>query len=91
MGWNGKIAKFKKFEVETKKQKLTEIEKKQHTSKMGKSRDLRLDEQVDEMYIYIFETGGKSLARLSQESQNLSKLTSPSTTEDFALSFENNF
>ena len=49
MGRNGKIAKFKKFEVEPKKQKLTEIEKKQHTSKMGKSRDLRSNEQLDEM------------------------------------------
>jgi hypothetical protein len=49
MGLNGKIAKFTKFEVEPKKQKLTEIEKKQHSSKMGKSRDLRLDEQLDEM------------------------------------------
>ena len=49
MGLNGKIAKFKKFEVEPKKQKLTEIEKKQHSSKTGKSRDLRLDEQLDEM------------------------------------------
>ena len=43
------MAKFKKFEVEPKKQKLTEIEKKQHSSKTGKSRDLRLDEQLDEM------------------------------------------
>ncbi len=91
MGWNGKKAKLKKFEVEPRMQKLSEIEKKQHTSKMGKSRDLRLDEQLDEMKIYIFEASGESLSRLSQESQNLNKLTSPSTTEDFALSFENNF
>ena len=49
MGLNGKIAKFTKFEVEPKKQKLTEIEKKQYSSKMGKSRDLRLDEQLDEI------------------------------------------
>ena len=49
MGVNWKIAEFKKFEVEPKKQKLTKIEEKQHAPKMGKSRDLRLDKQLDEM------------------------------------------
>ena len=36
MGLNGKIAKFTKFEVEPKKQKLTEIEKKAAFFENGK-------------------------------------------------------